>query len=156
MVEFIFEKFGKGVTDFLGFFGGVGRLCGQAARDTITPPRYTQLLLDQVYAIGYKSLTLVIVTCFSTGMVIALQFSYGLEKFGGQLYVPKIIMPPNRPIRIPKTVRMGSAIWVPIKRGITIFLTGFVPKARMASICSVTFITNFCGDTSPHTCSNHE
>src|SRR3989338_1253504 len=91
MVEFIFEKFGKGVTDFLGFFGGTGRLCGQAFKDSVTPPRYVDLILDQVYAIGYKSLTLVLVTCFSTGMVIALQFSYGLEKFGGQLYVPKII-----------------------------------------------------------------
>ncbi len=91
MVEFIFEKFGKSVTDFLGFFGGVARLFGHTVKDMLTPPRYVNLVLDQVFAIGYQSLTLVLVTCFSTGMVIALQFSYGLEKFGGQLYVPKII-----------------------------------------------------------------
>lgn len=91
MVEAFFERFGKVVTDLLEFLGGLGRLSFKSILDTFTRPRYASLTLDQVYAIGNESLPLVAVTCLSTGMVIALQFAYGLEKFGGQLYVPKVI-----------------------------------------------------------------
>ncbi|MBI2608361.1 MAG: ABC transporter permease [Deltaproteobacteria bacterium] len=91
MVEFFFEKFGKVVTDFLEFLGGLGRLSAKTFKDMFHSPQYIQLTLNQIQSIGNESLPLVVVTCLSTGMVIALQFAYGLEKFGGQLYVPKVI-----------------------------------------------------------------
>src|SRR3989338_7834958 len=80
MVEVFFEKFGKFITDLLEFFGGLGRLGCNTGRDLLTPPRYISLLLDQIYVIGYQSVPLVLATCLSTGMVIALQFTYGLER----------------------------------------------------------------------------
>lgn len=42
-------------------------------------------------AIGIQSTLLVSVTALATGSVMALQFGYGLSKFGGTLYVPKIV-----------------------------------------------------------------
>jgi len=54
-------------------------------------PLYIKLVMEQIYQIGVMSLPLVMVTAGSTGMVMALQFGLGLEKFGGKLYVPKIV-----------------------------------------------------------------
>ena len=54
-------------------------------------PLHVRLTIEQIYHIGIKSIGIVFVTAFSTGMVMALQFGLGLEKFGGKLYVPKIV-----------------------------------------------------------------
>lgn len=46
---------------------------------------------EQIYQVGVRSFVLVLVTALCSGMVMALQFGLGLQKFGGQLYVPKIV-----------------------------------------------------------------
>ena len=71
--------------------GGVGLLIRDVLRDAFTPPFYFRLVIDQIYHIGIRSLGLILITAASTGMVMALQFGLGLEKFGGKLYVPKIV-----------------------------------------------------------------
>lgn len=48
-------------------------------------------VFHQVAYIGSKSLPVVLITSASIGMVMALQFGISLEKFGGTLYVPKIV-----------------------------------------------------------------
>lgn len=73
------------------FSGGVGILMGQILRDLFRGPFYWKLLAEQLYLIGSKSLPLVLVTAGSTGMVMSLQYGLGLEKFGGKLYVPKLV-----------------------------------------------------------------
>ncbi|MBC7690462.1 MAG: ABC transporter permease [Methylotenera sp.] len=72
------------------FLGGFGLLCGQIFREAIRPPYYFGLILEQIYAIGVESFILVAVTGLATGSVMALQFGFGLAKFGGTLYVPRI------------------------------------------------------------------
>src|SRR4029079_6068966 len=46
---------------------------------------------EQIMAIGIQSLILVSVTALGTGSVMALQFGFGVARFGGKLYVPKIV-----------------------------------------------------------------
>ena len=77
--------------DSIGFIGGVGVLSWQIVKDLIHPPIYWKLISDQIYSIGTKSLPLIMITAASTGMVMSLQFGMGLEKFGGKLYVPKLV-----------------------------------------------------------------
>ncbi|MGE0761646.1 MAG: MlaE family ABC transporter permease [Bdellovibrionales bacterium] len=77
--------------DVLQLFGGTALLAGQAFRESFRRPFYMRLVGQQVYLIGVASMPLVIITAASTGMVMALQFGVGLEKFGGGLYVPKIV-----------------------------------------------------------------
>ncbi len=72
------------------FAGGFLNLVRQCAREIIRPPFYPRLILDQIYFIGVNSFLLVSVTALATGSVMALQFGFGLAKFGGTLYVPKI------------------------------------------------------------------
>lgn len=76
---------------FFQQFGGAAILAYQSFFETFRKPIYPRLVIDQIYQVGITSLPLVIVTALSTGMVMALQFGLGLEKFGGKLYVPKIV-----------------------------------------------------------------
>lgn len=75
----------------LRFFGGVGFLFYQINRDLYKGPFYGKLLIDQMFQVGNRSLPLIVITAISTGMVMSLQFGLGLEKFGGKLYVPKLV-----------------------------------------------------------------
>ncbi|HLT22387.1 MAG TPA: ABC transporter permease [Bacteriovoracaceae bacterium] len=58
---------------------------------TFNAPFYFARLFDQILQIGYGSLSISIVIGFVTGLVMTLQFGYGLAKFGGTLYVPAIV-----------------------------------------------------------------
>lgn len=71
--------------------GGAWLLLMQVIRDIGTRPIYPRLVIDQIYQIGVRSTGLVLITAAFTGMVMALQFGLSLEKFGGKLYVPKIV-----------------------------------------------------------------
>lgn len=77
--------------EVLNLLGGAALLTRQIFRESFRKPYHVSLYLEQVYLIGLSSLPLIIITAASTGMVMALQFGLGLEKFGGKLYVPKIV-----------------------------------------------------------------
>jgi len=77
--------------DALRLFGGTTLLSKQVISELFRPPLYLRLTIEQIYQVGLLSLPLVFVTAASTGMVMALQFGLGLEKFGGKLYIPKIV-----------------------------------------------------------------
>lgn len=91
MTESFASDLGKKVIFQVNALGGATKLMWSAVREMFKPPYYFQLLLEQIYQIGVRSITLIFVTSASTGMVMVLQFGLGLEKFGGKLYVPKIV-----------------------------------------------------------------
>jgi phospholipid/cholesterol/gamma-HCH transport system permease protein len=73
------------------FIGSLSELFWGSVKESFRKPFYPKLVIDQIYSLGIKSAPLVAVCAISTGMVITLQFGMGLEKFGGKLYVPKIV-----------------------------------------------------------------
>lgn len=83
-----FGDFALGIFDYLG---SVTLLSIESFKQSISKPRYPSLAVEQLYHLGLKSLTLIAVTLFATGLVMALQFGFGLEKFGGKFYVPKVL-----------------------------------------------------------------
>lgn len=85
------RTFGSRAVAQLRFAGSFARLCGQMGREMLYPPYYPRLIAEQIYALGVQSLLLVAVTGLATGSVMTLQFGYGLARFGGKLYVPKIV-----------------------------------------------------------------
>jgi len=85
------RKIGVRVLGMLRFAGGFASLALQMGRELITPPFYLKLVVDQLMALGIQSILLVAVTGLATGSVMALQFGYGLTRFGGKLYVPTIV-----------------------------------------------------------------
>lgn len=76
---------------FFDFIGGTVNLIYASIASLFRRPFYFGLFLDQCLALGVKSLSITFITAVSTGMVMSIQFGYGLERFGGKLYVPKIV-----------------------------------------------------------------
>lgn len=76
---------------FVEFIGGAFMLLLTSFRSLVRPPYYFHLFVEQCYQLGVKSMSLTTITALSTGMVMSLQFGIGLERFGGKLYVPKIV-----------------------------------------------------------------
>ena len=56
-----------------------------------SPPFYWGRLFEQMIHLGIGSLSITVVIGVVTGLVMTLQFGYGLAKFGGTLYVPAIV-----------------------------------------------------------------
>ena len=86
----LFGRMGQQALALLRFAGGFALLCIDIIKELFTAPFYPRLVLQQMYVMGVQSFFLVAVTGLAVGSVMALQFGYGLQKFGGTLYVPKI------------------------------------------------------------------
>src|SRR5436309_8211141 len=84
----MFEAWLKGV---VGNVQQYVRLTVAALRGTITRPFYRYDLVDQLEAIGWDSLTVVLLTGFFTGAVLALQSGLTLDQFGARPVVGRLV-----------------------------------------------------------------
>jgi phospholipid/cholesterol/gamma-HCH transport system permease protein len=71
--------------------GEIFSLFLESIRCSLSRPFYLGRIYEQIVQLGVHSLSITIVIGFVVGMVMTLQFGYGLEKFGGTLYVPAIV-----------------------------------------------------------------
>jgi phospholipid/cholesterol/gamma-HCH transport system permease protein len=71
--------------------GKITELFIQFTNSCFSKPFYLDRVFEQVVRLGIGSLSISLVIGIVTGMVMTLQFGYGLEKFGGTLYVPAIV-----------------------------------------------------------------
>ena len=71
--------------------GEIAVLTKDTFKAMVTRPFYWGRLFEQIIELGVGSLSISITIGFVTGLVMTLQFGYGLEKFGGTLYVPAIV-----------------------------------------------------------------
>ncbi len=76
---------------FLEFLGGGANLLYSSILSAFRRPFYLDLFAEQCYAIGVKSFSIVFITALSIGFVMSIQFGYGLERFGGKIYVPRVV-----------------------------------------------------------------
>lgn len=77
--------------DNLTVLGEITDLFMDFIRCTFSRPFYLGRIYEQIVQLGIGSLSITIVIGLVTGMVMTLQFGYGLVKFGGTLYVPAIV-----------------------------------------------------------------
>lgn len=91
MIQALIKPLKAYTAESLDFLGGMSVLFMQVIRDTLKGRFYFKLLVEQIFQVGYRSFPLILITAVSTGMVMSLQFGMGLEKFGGKLYVPKLV-----------------------------------------------------------------
>ena len=66
-------------------------LTAAALRGLVTPPFYRYDIVEQLDAIGVKSLTVVLLTGFFTGAVLALQSGLTLDQFGARPIVGQLV-----------------------------------------------------------------
>lgn len=71
--------------------GEIGVLTKDFITCTFSRPFYWGRIFEQIIQLGVHSLSITIVIGVMTGLVMTLQFGYGLNKFGGTLYVPAIV-----------------------------------------------------------------
>jgi phospholipid/cholesterol/gamma-HCH transport system permease protein len=71
--------------------GGATRLASGSLVRMFTPPLDVAEVLRQFDRIGVGSLNLTNITALFTGMVLALQTSYALAKFGARLYIGEVV-----------------------------------------------------------------
>lgn len=90
-MESIFRKIGNFIFTTINTLGGIAVLTLQTISELFTRPFYPDLLSEQIVIVGLNSILLVAITGITAGAVMTLQFGYGLEKFGGKLYVPKVV-----------------------------------------------------------------
>ena len=79
------------ITQILEFLGGTFFLSREITRQLVRGKFYFKLMLEQIYQVGARSLPLIMLLSLAVGLVMALQFGVGLERFGGKLYIPKIV-----------------------------------------------------------------
>jgi phospholipid/cholesterol/gamma-HCH transport system permease protein len=72
-------------------FGQVGRMTASAFVDVVRPPLEIRSTLYQIEALGVRSAMIACITAVFIGMVMAVQFAVGLQKFGGTEYTGRII-----------------------------------------------------------------
>jgi phospholipid/cholesterol/gamma-HCH transport system permease protein len=87
MINKVFDK----VHNRILMVGEIHILFYEAIKCSLTKPFYWNRLNDQIIALGAGSFTISLVIGFIMGLVMTLQFGYGLAKFGGTLYVPAIV-----------------------------------------------------------------
>jgi phospholipid/cholesterol/gamma-HCH transport system permease protein len=79
------------VRSFLEHLGQIGRMTAGAAVAMWSRPFELQSTLYQMESLGVRSMGIASVTALFVGMVMAVQFAFGLQKFGGMEYTGRII-----------------------------------------------------------------
>ena len=75
---------------YMRYLGSYGLTIKQSFIEIFTEGLDFQELSTQIVKIGVNSIPLVVLTTLFTGMVLALQTAYGLERFGAKNYVGNI------------------------------------------------------------------
>lgn len=77
---------------FLEHLGEVAELTVRTVRMTLKRPLEFGSTLYQFEQLGVRSMGIVAVTSLFIGMVMTIQFAYGLRRFGGVEYIPRVIV----------------------------------------------------------------
>jgi len=77
--------------DLAGQTGQIGKMTWGAVRSMFRRPFEARAIVYQLEALGVRSLGIASVVSLFTGLVMAVQFAYGLQKFGGIEYTGRII-----------------------------------------------------------------
>jgi phospholipid/cholesterol/gamma-HCH transport system permease protein len=80
-------RIGRATTDGLAQLGSVTHLLAGASRRALRHPVQPRGYLYQTLQVGVRSIPLAATMSAFAGMVMALQFGYGLERFGAKLYI---------------------------------------------------------------------
>jgi len=86
-----FEKRLDEVFGFLAHFGQLSRMTAGTVRALFRRPFESRAILTQIDTLGVASIGIVVVTSVFIGMVMAVQFAFGLRKFGGMEYTGRVI-----------------------------------------------------------------
>lgn len=85
------KKLLQSTKEFFIFVGEIFSLFVETIKCSVTGPFYFSRLVEQINHIGFGSTSITVVIGLTMGLVMTLNFGYGLAKFGGTLYVPAVV-----------------------------------------------------------------
>lgn len=71
--------------------GGMTLLLGEAIKALTSRPFEYREVMNQLYQMGVRSVTIANITALFVGMVMTVQFAFGLERFGATDYVGRVV-----------------------------------------------------------------
>ena len=77
---------------FIAQLGEVAILSGHTAKALFRRPFEWDATMVQLESLGVKSMGIVTVTSVFIGMVMTIQFAFGLRRFGGLEYIPRVVV----------------------------------------------------------------
>jgi phospholipid/cholesterol/gamma-HCH transport system permease protein len=86
------QDWSERLSRFVEHLGGVASLSMAAARGVTRRPFEIASTIYQIDSLGVRSLGIVAVTSVFIGMVMTIQFAFGLQRFGGLEYIPRVIV----------------------------------------------------------------
>jgi phospholipid/cholesterol/gamma-HCH transport system permease protein len=91
-VPTLLEDWRNRVTAFIESMGHIGTLTVGALGSITRRPLEIASTIYQIESLGVRSLGIVAVTSIFIGMVMTIQFAFGLQRFGGVEYIPRVIV----------------------------------------------------------------
>lgn len=85
------ETLGQKFMEFVRYAGGASILLGQTLFWLAVPPLRRRPIVEQMNFIGVNSLPIVFLISFFTGMVLALQSAYSMQKFSAEMYIAVLV-----------------------------------------------------------------
>ncbi|MFH1868505.1 MAG: ABC transporter permease [Candidatus Omnitrophota bacterium] len=85
------KRFTKKFNSLLYYIGGAVILFVETVFYSFVPPIRIRQILDQMYKIGVSSLPIVFLTAMFTGMVLALQSAYQMQRISAQMYIASLV-----------------------------------------------------------------
>jgi phospholipid/cholesterol/gamma-HCH transport system permease protein len=81
----------ESVTEFLAHAGQMSQLLTQTLRVMFSRPFEFREMIRQIDRLGIRAMGLVVFTSSMMGTVMAMQFAFGLKKFGGMEYTSRVV-----------------------------------------------------------------
>ena len=85
------EMVGKRFIEFIRYAGGVSILMGETLFWVPMPPLRRRQIFEQMSRIGVDSLPIVFLISMFTGMVLALQSAYQMQRFSAEMYIASLV-----------------------------------------------------------------
>ncbi|MFH0771507.1 MAG: ABC transporter permease [Candidatus Omnitrophota bacterium] len=85
------SRLGKRFVSFIHYAGGISVLFAQTIFWVFIPPLRKRHILEQMVRIGVAGLPIVFLTSMFTGMVLALQAAYQMQRLSATLYIASLV-----------------------------------------------------------------
>jgi phospholipid/cholesterol/gamma-HCH transport system permease protein len=88
----LLEDYQERLLSFLQHLGEISTLAMNTARSVTKQPFEIDSTIQQMDSLGVRSMGIVFVSSLFIGMVMTIQFAFGLRRFGGLEYIPRVVV----------------------------------------------------------------
>jgi phospholipid/cholesterol/gamma-HCH transport system permease protein len=91
-VQTLVEDYQDRLVAFVQHLGEIATLTIDTAKSVVKRPLEIESTIQQMDSLGVRSVGIVVVSSLFIGMVMTIQFAFGLRRFGGLEYIPRVVV----------------------------------------------------------------